>query len=235
MPDFGCRSTQPELMDADNISFAEFHHCLQELETINRLTLAYRPTLNWLKHWLVKSEPLRILDAGSGSGDMLQRIETLARRLGKHDTGTLSLTGVDLNQMSKQSAELAPATWIRHETANIFGFEADQSIDIIICSLFTHHLQDEQVVTYLRWVDARAEQGWFVNDLHRHQVPYYFIKFATRMFSRNRLIKHDASLSVARSFTATDWRRLLATAGIGERARVEWYFPFRLCVSCRKT
>jgi hypothetical protein len=66
-------------------------------------------------------------------------------------------------------------------------------------------------------------------------VPYYFIKFATRLFSRNRLIKHDASLSVARSFTATDWRRLLATADIGERARVEWYFPFRLCVSCRKT
>jgi len=221
-------------MDGGNLSFAEFHHCLQELETINQLTLAYRPTLNWLKPWLVQGEQLRILDAGSGSGDMLQRIEALARLLGSHDTDTLSITGVDLNPWSKHSAELAGATLIRHETASIFDFEADCPIDIIICSLFTHHLDDEQIVDYLRWVDTRAQQGWFINDLHRHQVPYYFIKFATHFFSRNRLIKHDAPVSVARSFTATDWRRLLATAGIGEHARVEWYFPFRLCVSCRK-
>ncbi len=65
--------------------------------------------------------------------------------------------------------------------------------------------------------------------------PSYFIKFTARIFSRNRLIRNDAAVSVARAFTAADWRSLLEKAGIGDRARVQWFFPFRLCVSCRKT
>lgn len=227
---FRHRSTEPELMDADNISFAEFHDCLQGLEIINRLTLAYRPTLNWLRRIFLQCKPLCILDAGSGGGDMLRQIEALARR----EDCTVSLIGVDLNPWSKQAAGLSPASAIRYETADIFRFETERPVDIIICSLFTHHLDDEQLVDFLRWLDVRAQQGWFINDLHRHPLPYYFIKFATRLFSRNRLIRHDAAVSVARSFTTTDWHGLLARAGIGERAQVEWFFPFRLCVSCRK-
>ncbi len=46
------RSHEQELMDDNNIPFTEFHDCLQELERINHLTLAYRPTLKWLGHLL---------------------------------------------------------------------------------------------------------------------------------------------------------------------------------------
>lgn len=225
------RSYEPELMDEGGISFAEFHDCLRSLETINILTLAYRPTLRWLREMMApRDEPLHILDAGSGGGDMLRRVERLARQTKRR----VILTGVDLNPWSKRSAETSFAK-IRYETADIFSFEPNEPVDIVICSLFTHHLDDEQLTRFLRWMDGRAAQGWFINDLHRHVIPYYFIKFATRMFSRNRLIRHDAAVSVARGFTVTDWRCLLEKAGIGERAQVQWFFPFRLCVSCRKT
>jgi hypothetical protein len=53
------------------------------------------------------------------------------------------------------------------------------------------------------------------------------------MFSRNRLIRNDAAVSVARAFSVADWQRMLDKAGIGGRARVQWFFPFRLCVSCQ--
>ena len=36
-------------MDMPGISFEEFHQCMQELEMINHLTLAYRPTLSWMR------------------------------------------------------------------------------------------------------------------------------------------------------------------------------------------
>lgn len=231
MPDLSRRSSETELMDESEISFEEFHDCLQGLEVINHLTLAYRPTLRWLRPWLACDEPLSILDAGSGGGDMLRQI---ARRIRHRDN--VQLIGVDLNPWSKRSAErLGGGSRIRYETANIFHFEPEQPVDIVICSLFTHHLTDAQLVDFLRWIDGRARKGWFINDLHRHALPYHFIKFATRVFSRNRLIRNDAAVSVARSFTTADWRGLLDQAGIGERARVEWVFPFRLCLSCDKT
>jgi 2-polyprenyl-3-methyl-5-hydroxy-6-metoxy-1,4-benzoquinol methylase len=231
MVDFSRRSQQAELMDGAGIAFAEFHHCLRGLETINRLTLAYRPTLKWLRAMLKHGERLSILDAGCGGGDMLRRVAALARRR----RCDVSLLGVDMNPWSKQSAELAPARGIRYETADIFSIKPDTPIDIIICSLFTHHLDDVELLAFLRWLDRSAVKGWFINDLHRHPLPYYFIKYATRIFSGNRLIRHDAAVSVARSFTAADWRRLLASAGTSGRLKVEWFFPFRLCVSCLKT
>lgn len=235
MPDFKQRSNKNELMDQEDISFEEFHDCLQSLEIINHLTLAYRPTLIWLHPWITAGEPLCILDAGCGGGDMLRQI---ARQLRRRNTASpaIKLLGVDLNPWSKQSAELNNAfPSIHYETADIFSFQPARSIDIIICSLFTHHLTDDQVVDFLRWIDARATKGWFINDLHRHPLPYYFIKTATAVFSRNRLIRHDAAVSVARAFSIADWRQLLARAGIGDRARIQWFFPFRLCISCVKS
>jgi 2-polyprenyl-3-methyl-5-hydroxy-6-metoxy-1,4-benzoquinol methylase len=229
MVDFKRRSTQSELMDQGGISFAEFHHCLKNLEVINTLTLAYRPTLKWMKGFIT-SDSLCIVDVGSGSGDMLRRIERLASRY--HHS--VSLTGVDLNHFSKKSALLSsPQTSINYETADIFSYESRDPVDVILCSQFTHHLNDDDLVHFLHWIDSHAGKGWFINDLHRHPIPYYFIKIATAMFSRNRLIRHDAALSVARSFTRREWQDLLAKAGI-TGAKISWFFPFRLCVSCLK-
>src|SRR5208282_3918093 len=45
MDDLSQRSTRPELMDTESVSFAEFHDCLRTLSIINTFTLAYRPTL----------------------------------------------------------------------------------------------------------------------------------------------------------------------------------------------
>jgi 2-polyprenyl-3-methyl-5-hydroxy-6-metoxy-1,4-benzoquinol methylase len=243
MRDFSQRSNETELMDEENISFAEFHDCLVGLERINHLTLAYRPTLRWLRPWFKRNEPVVLLDAASGGGDMLRQI---AKKWPGHSAATM--VGVDLNPWAKKSAEARvlrsakyPVTHstpsspsIKYATANIFEYEPDQPVDIIISSLFTHHLSDAQIVNFLRWMDRRARKGWFINDLHRHPIPYYFIKWTTALFSRNRLIRNDAAVSVARAFTAADWRRLIDNAGLTGQVRVQWVFPFRLCVSCKK-
>jgi len=238
MRDFSQRSTETELMDEDDISFDEFHDCLIGLERINHLTLAYRPTLQWLRSRLKANEPLYILDAATGGGDMLRQI---AKKLpASAAANNYRLVGVDLNPWSKKSAEsctpksLNIPPLITYETANIFEFEPDQPIDIVISSLFTHHLTDAQIVDFLRWMDSRTRKGWFINDLHRHAIPYYFIKGATALFSRNRLIRNDAAVSVARAFSVADWQRLINEAGLNGRVHIQWFFPFRLCLSCDK-
>src|SRR5690606_39978441 len=104
MPDFSQRSNETELMDEDDISFEELHGCLIGLERINHLTLAYRPTLRWLRPWLKTNEPLYILDAASGGGDMLrQAARKWPARFGAEKNS--HMVGVDLNPWSKKSAD----------------------------------------------------------------------------------------------------------------------------------
>jgi SAM-dependent methyltransferase len=229
--DFSRRSIEAELMDDASVTFEAFRNCLRDLEIVNRCTLSHRPTLHWLKRVLpvILNDRISILDVGSGGGGMLRRIANWARTNGQQ----VELVGVDLNPWSKRSAEqLTPSDApIRFETADIFSFEPGR-IDFIISSLFTHHLPDSEVVRFLRWMDQHAVRGWFINDLHRHPLPRFVIRHATRLLSFDRMVRYDGPVSVARAFTASDWRSLLAAAGIpAERTRIDWFFPFRYCVA----
>jgi 2-polyprenyl-3-methyl-5-hydroxy-6-metoxy-1,4-benzoquinol methylase len=233
--DFSCRSHQLEMMDGDAISLEAFRKCLHDLEIVNVCTLAYRPTLRWLKKAIradKSRQPVSILDIGSGGGGMLRKIWKWTQRHGRQTR----LTGVDLNPWSKQSAMSAtpPDARIQYETSDIFSFDPDRYADFIISSLFTHHLTDKEVVKFLQWMDGHAMRGWFINDLHRHPLPFFIIRYATRLLGFGLIVQNDGPISVARAFTAADWRRLVAEAGIPlERICINWFFPFRYCVAGR--
>jgi SAM-dependent methyltransferase len=234
--DFSRRSQATELMDTNPVSFKEFDDYLRDLERINILTLAYRPTLLWLKRAvadLPAGRPISVLDVGSGGGGMLRQLRKWAR--GKNLK--LDLTGVDVNPWSTRSAaeSTPPEMFIRFETADVLARTDPLRTDFIVSSSFTHHLGDADLVRFIRWMDRSAAHGWFINDLHRHILPYFFIKYATRFLPVNRMARHDGPVSVARAFAADDWRHLLAEAGIpAERTCIEWFLPFRYSVSCRK-
>jgi 2-polyprenyl-3-methyl-5-hydroxy-6-metoxy-1,4-benzoquinol methylase len=234
---FARRSMQAELMDSPSVGFEEFHQCLRQLTIVNVCVFAYRPTLRWLSGRLrnaVPGETVSVLDVGSGGGDMLRKIRKLLRR--RNLSG--DLTGIDLNPWAKQSAEqdTPPQLNIRYETSNIFAFDPARQADFIISCDFTHHLTDAELVRFIQWMDSHARRGWFINDLHRHPLPYYFIKTVFNMLPLSRMMRSDGPISISRAFVAADWRRLLAAAGIpAERTSIKWFFPFRYGVACRKS
>ncbi len=232
--DFACRSTADELMDTEPVSLAELTACLVDLAAVNRMTLAYRPTLRFLdrlaeRGGLPAGRPLEVIDVGSGYGDMLRAIDGWAARRGVR----VSLTGVDLNPWSRQAATAAteagrPIRWV---TADAFAYQPEAGIDVVVSSLFTHHLPDPLVVRFLSWMEATARRGWFVNDLHRHPVPYHFFLRFARVARLHRFVQHDGPVSIARAFVRSDWERLLAEAGIDRGAvDIRWRVPFRLTV-----
>ncbi len=231
--DFSRRSTQTELMDTENVGFALFHECLQQLETVNILSLAYRPTLRWLGEMLPGQEPgaaVSILDVGSGGGDMLRRIWKWMRRRGFNG----DLTGVDLNPWSKQSAEqVTPADMcIRYETSDIFSLDPSRQFDFIISCNFTHHLGEAELIRFIQWMESHAARGWLINDLHRHWLPYYFIKTVFNALPFNRMMRSDGPISITRAFRAAEWRNILDAAGVPPARRsVRWFFPFRYVVA----
>ena len=229
------RNDLTELMDSDATDFATFRACLVDLAKVNRLTLAYRPTMRFFAQLaaagrLPRDRAVTIVDVGSGYGDMLRRID----RWGAQQGLKLDLIGVDLNPWSaKAAAEPTPADRpIRYVTANVFDFRPPGGIDIVISSLLTHHLDDASLIRFVAWMEEHAATAWFVNDLHRHPIPYHAFRVASRALRYHYFVQHDGPISIARAFDAHDWRRALAAAGLASSAaRVEWLFPFRLCVT----
>ncbi len=235
MPDFSKRDTTPELMDTEVVSYEELRGVLRELTQANELSLAYRPTLAFFKRLarqgrLSTDRPIVVIDAASGYGDMSRKVDRWAARNGLN----IKFIGVDMNPWAARSAAEAtdPARPLQWVTADLFDFHAEGGADIIMSSLFTHHLPDPQLVRFIRWMEENARIGWFINDIERHPLPYYFLKAAFWATRRHRFMRHDGPVSIASAFKREDWAQLLTKAGLREGdARIESWMPFRLCVS----
>jgi SAM-dependent methyltransferase len=223
------RVIRPELMDSEAVGYAEFEECLRQLEGLNRWTLAYRPTLRWLARALegvAADRPVSILDVGCGHGDMLRRIHRWGEARGRR----FQMTGIDLSPLARRAADKAtpPGLPIAYETSDVFALDEGRRFDFVVSAIFAHHLEDEGVVRFLRWMERRAVLGWFINDLHRHAVPYAFLKTLFRLGRFNRLVEHDGPVSVGRAFKRRDWERLIGEAGLGDAAvEIRWCLPFR--------
>ena len=215
-----------ELMDDPALDPETYHAVLADLARVNRVTFAYRPTLDFLARAVGKRSHFTLLDVGFGDGDMLRRIARWAERRGI----VAELTGVDLNPGSKAAAELkaSPGTPIRY-LAGDYGDLAGEHWDFVISSLVAHHMNHPELVAFLRFMDREARAGWFVNDLHRHGFAYLGFPVLAAIMGWHPIVRRDGQTSIARSYRPGEWPAFLKEAGI-EGARVRRRFPFRLCV-----
>ena len=219
-------------------SYEDLRACLRDLEVVNRLTRAHRPTLLWLERIVAShpayrdaaaGHPLKIVDVGCGYGDMLRTIERWAAGRGI----AVELIGVDVNANAIRAAREATAapdkiTWV---TGDVCACVEAQDADVITVSGVAHHMAEEEIVRLLAWMERTAHVGWIVTDLHRKPVPYGVFGALMRGPWWHRFIRPDGLASIRRSFVAEDWARMCAAAGV-EAAAVEIreYRPARLWV-----
>ena len=222
------RATTPELMDDLGLATEELRQNLDELETINTWLGGYQPVLAALAQLRPHFPParaLRLADLGSGGGDTLRHVARWARQQG---VGA-ELTGIDANAFMLDYATAKSTTYpeITYQQFDIFSPEfASQSYDVLTASLFCHHFTDAELVGLLRRWQHQAQVAVIVNDLHRHPLAYYSIKYLTKWLGGSRLVQNDAPLSVARAFSRADWQHLLAEAGITKYS-LRWCWAFR--------
>jgi SAM-dependent methyltransferase len=224
----GQRATAEELMDDLTLASDDLRRNLDELETINTWLGGYAPVLDALtrlRPQFPAGRPLRLADLGSGGGDTLRQIARWARKRGL----AVELTGIDANPFmleyaASKSTEFPEITYLQ---ADIFSPEFQQKpYDILTASLFCHHFSSEQLAAMLpRW-QQQALVAVVINDLHRHPLAYYSIRWLTRLFRGSYLVQHDAPLSVARAFTRREWQQLFRAAGITQYA-LRWRWAFR--------
>uniref|UniRef100_UPI0035CB1B1F methyltransferase domain-containing protein n=1 Tax=uncultured Sphingomonas sp. TaxID=158754 RepID=UPI0035CB1B1F len=219
------RAIADELMDADDLSAETYAAVVGDLAKVNGVTMAARPTLDFLRRGTAAMKRFKLLDVGFGDGDMLRRIARWAARRGI----AAELVGIDLNPRSAlaASAHTPRDLPIRYVTGD-YADHAGVGWDFIVSSLVAHHMTHDQLVGFLRFMAAESNRGWLVNDLHRHGFAHRGFPLLATLARWHPIVRHDGTLSIARSYRPAEWPPLLAEAGV--EGRIYRAFAFRLCV-----
>jgi SAM-dependent methyltransferase len=226
--DFAARSTQAELIDGADYTPAEFDDSLADLRRVNhylggKRALARR--LFPLIEAVAAREPVvRLLDVGTGSADLPAFIADWARAAGIR----LEVAVLDYNLLAAQRARAETRKYPEIVTVQADATRlpfAERSFHFVTASLFLHHFETPQAARLLAGFARTASMALVINDLRRHPVAYYAIKALTHLLTRNRLVRHDAAVSVLRGFAEEDIVELGALSKV--RLKVFRHFPYR--------
>jgi ubiquinone/menaquinone biosynthesis C-methylase UbiE len=231
---FHQRSHELEHLDRGDYTVEEYENCIIELQRVNE----WLGDVRALRHSLlqtIKQTALRdfsVLDVGAGSGELLR----LTADWAKKNNRQARLVGLELNARSarailEHSGKFDGIAAVRGDALRL-PFTND-TFDYAICSLFTHHFPDAQIISVLRELNRVTRRQIFVIDLHRHAVAYYLFSTIGHLFFHNRLIREDGALSILRGFTPVELHKLAERAGLTKISVVR-KFPYRLVLSGSK-
>jgi ubiquinone/menaquinone biosynthesis C-methylase UbiE len=228
---FSQRSLELEHLDKGDYTAEEYEGCIVELQRVNRWLGDARVLRDSLLREIEELNLRRfsVLDVGAGSGELLRVIADWARRSGRK----AQLTGVELNTQSARAIAEREITFPEISAVRGDAFRlpfADNEFDYAMCSLFTHHFGNADVIAVLRELGRVSARGVFVIDLYRHPVAYYFYTTVGRLFLHNRLIREDGALSILRSFTPEELASLAERAELKDIS-VTRRFPYRLVLA----
>jgi SAM-dependent methyltransferase len=230
---FKTRSEKLERIDTGDYTPEEYERFLREIRLVNRFAGDNRALGKTLLRDIEKSDlrQLSVLDVGAGSGELLRAIA----RFSSGHTKQAKLVGLELNARSARAIAEESKNYTEIEAVRGDALDlpfADNSFDYAICSLFTHHFADENIVRILEEM-SRVARRIFVIDLHRHRAAYILYQIFCGAFRISPLVREDGSLSILRSFTPIEMERLGRAAHL-ENCSVVKCFPSRLILQSRK-
>ncbi|HUE70548.1 MAG TPA: methyltransferase domain-containing protein [Pirellulaceae bacterium] len=180
------------------------------------------------------SEPLQVLDVASGGGDIPIRLALRAARTGVK----LQFSGCDVSPTAvaaaQQAANRAGAHSLVFFQHDVLCSALPSQYDVVMCSLFLHHLSAVDAEMLLRRMAAVARQAVLVDDLLRTRVGYFLAWAGCRLLTRSPVVHRDGPLSVRAAFSWEEAQALAARAGLSS-ARFSRHWPQRYFMHWSRT
>ncbi|WEK55922.1 MAG: methyltransferase domain-containing protein [Candidatus Cohnella colombiensis] len=201
-------------MDDFVVGGEPLRHALRQLRTLNRIFGASGPVLYGVKRlWKQSGTPgsLSILDVGSGSGDINRHLLKWADKQGVQ----LKVTLVDVTDEARAEAEslFRDDPRVEFVKQDLF-FLGNLQVDVVTASQFIHHFPPERLPSIIMQMLTHSRIGVVINDINRHWIAWIAVWMTTRLMSRNRYIRHDGPLSVAKGFRRADFHKISNKLGI---------------------
>jgi 2-polyprenyl-3-methyl-5-hydroxy-6-metoxy-1,4-benzoquinol methylase len=221
-------------MDQPGLEPGRHRQALDGLARANRLSRASR-TL-WKRIRPVSAAQgaaakLSLCDIATGSGDVAVSLCRKAKREGVR----LRATGYDVSSVAVEAARSrawADRVAARFEVRDVLTcpLRSLGRFDVVTCSLFLHHLEDDQAVELLRRMATMARCLVLVSDLERRRFGYAAARVVTHLVSRSDVVHDDGPQSVAAAFTLDEARGLADRAGLAG-AEIYRTWPFRYLIA----
>jgi len=231
---FARRHRQPEWMDQPGLDPDAHRHALDSLGRAHWISRSTASIWSSIREALpLAGRPLRILDLACGGG---QIVVGLARRCAREGVA-VEACGVDLSPVAIDYARaLAARAGVQRVTfasLDVARQPLPGVFDVVLCSLFLHHLADEEAEALLRRMQDAARHLVVVSDLRRTRLGYLFAWVGCRLLSRSRVFHTDGTRSVEAAFAMDEARRLAERAGLtGAHIAARW--PQRFLLTWRR-
>jgi len=217
------------MLDDANIPSGLLRKNLKELDILNRIAGGHSISLKGIKQLITNhSRIYHLVDLGCGSGDTLKYIAVWARK----NNFKVQLTGIDVNEDAIEYLKIHCADYpeITAIAADYLDYlQKNQEIDIVHCSLFCHHLNDEELLDLFAYFKQKLTCGFVINDLQRYWLAYYMAWLFPRLLNGTQLAKNDGPISVLRGFKKREMLQLLTKAAINNYSMQKaWAFRFLL-------
>ena len=221
------RSEETEIMDDLEMEGELLSRSLAKLDWINKWLGGNQVTLRGLDQLIIdfpKHKVLKIVDIGSGSGDMLRLVADMLRRRDQ----LFEIIGMDANEFTvnyaRKESEAYSEISYRTEYVSADTIQ-DLEFDILLGTLFLHHLKDSDIIDLMQAATEKASIGIIINDLHRSRMAYVLFYLLT-LFIPNPMIRQDGLTSILRGFKRKDLENYTRTLAIN-KATIKWKWAFR--------
>ena len=196
--------------------------------TLERFDLVNRAIGGWGRVWKrgirprLRSlgRPARVLDVGSGGGDVVARLATWAER----DGLDVHWLGIDPDPRALEVARTRESARVSFAATDAAGLRAaGETFDLVLSNHVLHHLDADELAGFAADTRALSTGSVMHADIERSPLAYALYGIGITALERGTFLRTDGLRSIRRSYRAPELE-----AALGSPWRVASPAPFRL-------
>lgn len=215
-------------MDQPELSPRDMELALRSITRLNKWSGAGLRLWRQLSQCLHQQRGGRvsILDIACGSADVSLKILRMLRQQGLDaELFACDKSPVAVARASKLARQRGMSD-VRFFAADALRDELGGPYDIVMSSLFLHHLDETGGIRLLEKMRRISLRTVLVDDLCRSSKGFWLAHWASRLLTASSVVRFDAPASVRSAWTPTEARQLAERAGLAG-ARIVRHWPER--------